>query len=323
MKFLLSILSYIFILVFCIICVGLRLDAKPGNIQNEKSDVSFSQIISPDIPDKITFCGKKISFDRNDMYERFDRELTSIAYSHGSTILMLKRANKYFPVIAPILKKNGVPEDVIYLACAESTLNPRAYSPSKAAGLWQFLATTGKEYGLEINDEVDERYNIEKATEAACRFLKKAYEKYGDWPTVMASYNAGMGRISGELDKQISGNSFDLYLNDETSRYVFRIMAIKTIMENPAAFGYVLSPDQLYHAADYDIVTVSEPVEDWALWAKDHGITYAQLKDENLWIKSRSLVNKSGKTYNVRIPKQDSLYRSKQTKRIYNKAWTN
>lgn len=323
MKFLLSILSYIFILVFCIICVGLRLDAKPGNMQDEKSDVSFSQIISPDIPDKITFCGKKISFDRNDMYERFDRELTSIAYSHGSTILMLKRANKYFPVIAPILKKNGVPEDVIYLACAESTLNPRAYSPSKAAGLWQFLATTGKEYGLEINDEVDERYNIVKATEAACRFLKKAYEKYGDWPTVMASYNAGMGRISGELDKQISDNSFDLYLNDETSRYVFRIMAIKTIMENPAAFGYVLSPDQLYHAADYDIVSVSEPVEDWALWAKDHGITYAQLKDENLWIKSRSLVNKSGKTYNVRIPKQDSLYRSKQTKKIYNKAWTN
>lgn len=286
-------------------------------------DNGFAQVYSPDIPSHMTFCGKKINLDRNDMYERFDRELTSLIYSHGSTMLMLKRANKVFPIVAPILKANGIPADVIYLACAESSLNPRAYSPAKAAGLWQFLASTGKEYGLTVNDEVDERYNIEKATQAACRYLKKAYEKYGDWPTVMASYNAGMGRISTELDKQISDNSFDLYLNDETSRYVFRIMAIKAILENPGAYGYRLDADQLYRNADCKTVEVNGPVDDWAAWAKAQGISYAQLKEENPWIRSRSLTNKTGLTYKVRIPKADSLYRSKQSPAVYNKAWVN
>ena len=265
----------------------------------EPASHGFAPVISPDIPSHMSFCGKKINLDRNDMYERFDRELTSLIYSHGNTMLMLKRANKFFPIIAPILKANGIPADVIYLACAESTLNPRAYSPAKAAGLWQFLASTGKEYGLEVNDEVDERYNIEKATRAACRYLKKAYEK------------------------QISDNSFDLYLNDETSRYVFRIMAIKAILENPGAYGYRLGADQLYRNTDCRTVEVSGPIEDWAAWAKSQGISYAQLKEENPWIRSRSLTNKNGRTYKVRIPKSDSLYRSKQPGSVYNKAWVN
>ncbi len=281
----------------------------------------FAPVFSPEIPSKMKFCGKNVDLDRNDMYERFDRELTSIIYSHGSTMLMLKRANKYFPVIAPILKANGLPEDIIYLACAESSLNPRAYSPAKAAGLWQFMASTAKDYGLEVNDEIDERYNVEKATQAACRYLKKGLQKYGDWPTVMASYNAGMGRISTELDKQLSDNSFDLYLNDETSRYVFRIMAIKAILENPASFGYQLNPDQLYRNVECKTVEVSGPVEDWATWAQQQGISYAQLKEENPWIRSRSLTNKAGKTYQVKVPKADSVYRSKQTPSVYNKDW--
>lgn len=144
------------------------------------------------------------------MYERFDRELTSLTYTHGNTMLIIKRANRYFPVMAPILKRNGVPLDVLYLACVESSLNPRAYSPAKAAGIWQFIASTAKQYGLEVNDEVDERYDLEKATAAACRYLKKAYEKYGDWPTVFASYNGGMTRISKELEAQGVDNAFDL-----------------------------------------------------------------------------------------------------------------
>ncbi len=281
----------------------------------------FSPVYSPEIPSHINFCSKKVDLDRNDMYERFDRELTSLIYSHGSVMLMLKRANKYFPVMAPILKANGIPADVIYLACAESTLNPRASSPAKAAGMWQFIPATGKQYGLEVTDEVDERYNVEKATEATCRYLKKAFEKYGDWPTVMASYNAGMGRISGELEKQLSDNSFDLYLNDETSRYVFRIMAIKAIMENPSAYGYQLDANQLYRNVDCDIVEVSGPVEDWATWAQQHGISYAQLKEENPWIRARSLTNKAGKTYQVKVPKKEASYRSNQAKTVYNKAW--
>ena len=161
-------------------------------------------------------------------------------------MLTIKRANRYFPVMATILKRNGVPLDVLYLACVESMLNPRAYSPAIAAGIWQFIASTAKQYGLEVNDEVDERYNLEKATAAACRYLKKAYEKYGDWPTVFASYNGGMTRISKELEAQGVENAFDLYLTDETTRYPHRIMAMKAIMENPSAYGFHLSDRQLY-----------------------------------------------------------------------------
>ncbi|MDE6369271.1 MAG: lytic transglycosylase domain-containing protein [Muribaculaceae bacterium] len=267
-----------------------------ASVSAQRLPAQFSDVYSPEIPASVTLCGATIDLDPVDRYERFDRELTSQIYRHGSTMLMLKRANKYFPIIAPILKANGVPADVIYLACAESSLNPRAYSPAKAAGLWQFLAATAKQYGLEVNDEIDERYNVEKATQAACRYLKQGLEKYGDWPTVMASYNAGMGRISTELDKQLADNSFDLYLNDETSRYVFRIMAIKALMENPAAFGYQLNPNQLYRNVDCKIVEVSGPVEDWATWAQQQGITYAQLKEENHWIRALSLTNKAGKT---------------------------
>jgi len=285
------------------------------------SDIEYSPVFSPDIPKDITFCGKKIDLDRNDMYERFDRELTSLIYSHGSTMLTIKRANKFFPIIAPILKANGVPLDALYLACAESNLNPSAYSPAKAAGLWQFLASTGKQYGLEVNDEIDERYNVEKATAAVCRYLKKAYEKYGDWPTAMASYNAGTNRISSELNKQISNNSFDLYLNPETSRYVFRIMSFKKLMETPGNYGYNLEPEQLYRNVECSTVNVSTSVDDWATWAKKHGISYAQLKEENPWIRSRSLTNKSGKTYKVRIPKKESIYRSKQPVTVYDKNW--
>lgn len=140
----------------------------------------FSEVYSPDVPATAQLCGKTIDLDRSDLYEKFDRELTSLAYTHGTTMLMIKRANRFFPEMAPILEANGVPSDLLYLACAESSLNPRAYSPAKAAGLWQFIASAAKEYGLEVNDEIDERYNIEKATAAACRYLKKAYNRYGD-----------------------------------------------------------------------------------------------------------------------------------------------
>lgn len=284
--------------------------ASPGH-NNVPADAP-APVFSPDVPNHITFCGKKIDLDRVDMYERLDRELTVTMYSHSSTLLMLKRANKYFPVMAPIIKKAGIPADAIYLACAESTLNPRAASAAKAAGIWQLIPSTARQYGLEVSDEVDERYDIEKATKAACRYMTKAYEKYGDWATAMASYNAGMGRISSELDKQSSDCSFDLYLNEETSRYVFRIMAIKTILEHPSAYGYKLKARQLYQPEDCRTVEVSGAVDDWAAWAAGHGISYAQLKEANPWIRSRKLTNKGGKTYGVKIPQENQLYRSRQ-----------
>lgn len=281
----------------------------------------YSSVYSPYIPAKAELCGQSVDLDRVDMYERMDRELTAIIYTHGSTLLVIKRANRYFPQLAPILKRNGVPLDLLYLACTESLLNPRAYSAAKAAGIWQFVPATAKEYGLEVSDEVDERYNIEKETEAACRYFKKALARYGDWPSVMAAFNGGMSRITSELDKQQGDDAFDLFLAEETQRYPFRVMAYKVILENPARYGFKLSADQLYFPRECRTVTVDGPVEDWVAWAEQYGISYAELRDENPWIRAKTLTNKSGKTYTVRIPSRNSLSRSKQARPIYNQNW--
>ena len=281
----------------------------------------FSQVINPITPKSITFANQNISLDRIDMWERFDRELTALTYTHGSTLLIIKRANRLFPLLAPILKKNNLPLDFLYLACTESSLDTRAYSPAKAAGIWQFIPATGRQYGLEINEYVDERLNIEKATEAACRYLKNAYQNYGNWESVACAYNAGNGRITSELEKQQVTSAFDLYLVSETSRYMFRILAYKTIMENPRKYGFHLTAEQLYQPIEYDIIEVNTPIEDWSTWAKSHGITYAQLRELNPWIQAKYLKNKSEKIYQIKIPKKKSLYRSTQKKSVYNNAW--
>lgn len=281
----------------------------------------FSPVVTPSVPHSMTFCGQKIDLDRTDMYERLDRELTSMAYTHGTTLLTIKRANRYFPVIMPILRQAGVPDDIIYLACIESSLNPLAVSGAKAAGLWQFMPATAKEFGLEVNDYVDERYHPEKATKAACKYLKNAYSKFGNWESVAASYNAGQGRISSERERQQQESAFDLFLNQETSRYIFRMLAMKAIMESPQIYGFRLHDYDLYQPYDYTTVKVSKPVEDWATWAADHGISYMQLREHNPWIRARSLPNKTGKTYEVKIPSAKSLSRSTRQIKTYNDNW--
>ncbi|MCM1356856.1 MAG: lytic transglycosylase domain-containing protein [Staphylococcus sp.] len=288
-----------------------------------KSDETMvcSVVVNPEIPTSINFAGQKIDLDKTDRWERLDRELTAMAYTHGNTLLAIKRANRYFPVLAPILKKNGVPDDMIYLAVIESTLNPRALSGAKAGGLWQFMPSTAKEYGLEVNDSVDERYDPVKATEAACRYLKNAYAKYGNWESVAASYNGGMARISNELASQQVDTAYDLYLADETMRYMFRLLAMKLLMENPREYGFILSPDQLYQPMAYRTVEVNTPVDDWAAWAKAQGIDYMTLREHNPWIRAKALPNKTGKTYKVNIPTEESMSRSKQKKSVYNPAW--
>ena len=282
----------------------------------------FSDVLNPKIPEKVSICGQTVSLDPLDYAERYDRELTSLIYTHGNTLLMIKRANRYFPQIAPILKANGIPQDLLYLACVESTLNPRAVSGAKAAGIWQFMPSTAKEYGLEVNDEVDERFNIEKSTAAACRYFKKALAKYGnDWDSVFASYNGGMNRISTQLDSQLADGALDLYLADETQRYPFRVMATKAIMENPDAYGFNITADQLYRPRVVDIVDVNGPVESWAKWAADRGISYRDLREENPWIRAPKLTNKAGKTYKVRVPRKESLNRSTSKRTVYNPKW--
>lgn len=287
----------------------------------EPESAEFSDVVNPSIPSSVKFAGREIDLDPIHMWERLDRELTAITYTHGNTLLAIKRANRYFPVLAPILKKNGLPADMIYLAVIESTLNPRALSPAKAAGLWQLMPATGKEYGLEVNDDVDERYDPVKATEAASRYLKNAYAKYGNWESVAASYNGGMARISKELGAQQAESAFNLYLVDETMRYIFRMLAMKLIMENPSAYGFNLTADQLYQPIVYKTVEVSGPVDDWAAWAKEQGIDYLTLREHNPWIRTKSLPNKTGKTYKVNIPSRDSLSRSRQKVTVYNPAW--
>lgn len=308
--------KYFLVIVLYVIIGSVSINATDNNTTK-----LFSFVENPNVPMSMTFAGVKVNFDRADMYERIDRELTSLCYTHGNTMLMIKRANKYFPILAPILKQNGIPEDLLYLACVESVLNIRAYSPAKAAGLWQFISSTGKQYGLEINEYVDERYNIEKATVAACRYLKKAYQEYGNWESVASSYNAGRARITKELASQQVTSSYDLHLVDETTRYMFRILATKIIMENPKKYGFRLESHQLYQPIEYDTVIVNTPIEDWPTWAKKYDMTYAQLREMNPWIRAKSLPNKTGKSYIIKITKPEAWLKSKQSKKVYNPNW--
>lgn len=279
-----------------------------------------SMTVSPEIPDAIPFCGKMIDLTRYNMHEGFDRELTSFTYLHSTTMLYIKRANRYFPVIEPILKANGIPDDFKYLAVIESHLEPRVTSPAKAVGMWQLLEGTARQYGLTITPTVDERCDVAKATEAACRYLKAAYAKYGDWAVVASSYNAGMGRISGELDKQDADSSFDLWLVEETSRYVYRILAMKEIFENPYKYGFVLRARDLYKPIDCKEVSVSSDILDLSAFAKAQGVTYADLKRFNPWLRDRKLQT-AGKTYTLQIPKENDMYYKSSDTKVHNPAW--
>ena len=274
------------------------------------------------IPTKIEFADKTISLQRFDMRERFDREQIVIAYNHSVSILQIKRANKYFPVIEPILKQYGVPDDFKYLAVIESNLDPRAVSGAQAAGLWQLMAKTAEQFGLEVNDEVDERYNIEKSTVTACKYFKSAYSKFKNWTTVAASYNAGMGRISEEEDKQQVDEVYDILLNLETSRYIFRILAIKQFLENPKAFGYQLLRDDFYPTINTREIKVTDSVGNWTNWALQYGISYAQLKEFNLWLRDRKLTNSNKKEYVIKVPDKNDLNFNSAKIKIHNPIWT-
>ncbi len=309
-----------FSIIICAAAILFLAARSDKDVQDEKPLVSSFSVV-PEFPLEISFCGEKVDLSRFDMYERFDRELTGFTYTHSSTLLLFKRANRYFPLIEPILIANNIPTDFKYLCAIESTLNPRAVSPAKAAGLWQLLSATGRQYGLEVNTSVDERYNVEKSTEAACKYLREAYEKYGSWTTVAASYNAGMARISNELSAQNAEDAFDLWLVEETSRYLFRMMALKQIMSNPYKYGFVIKSSQLYKPIETRDVEINTTIDDLAAFAKENGVTYAQLKEFNSWMRDRSLPNKSGKKYTIKIPKSDDMHYPSRKKQVYQASW--
>ena len=232
-----------------------------------QSEVPYC-VTPPTVPEQAIFDGDTIDLRRYDRRERMDREMMSFTYMHSTTMLMLKRANRYFPIIEPLLKANGIPDDFKYLMVIESSLNPIARSPAGAAGLWQFMPATAREFGLEVNDNVDERYHIEKATAAACRYFKQAYAKYGDWMAVSAAYNAGQGRISSQLDKQLADHAMDLWLVEETSRYMFRLLAVKEVFGNPQRFGFLLKREHLYPVIPYKEVTINTEISDLSDFAQ-------------------------------------------------------
>lgn len=287
------------IIASVVLMSGMLIHAVSDDVSKEKEQQSTEGNYY--FPEKIDFAGEPAPLKVADVRERLDRELLVNANLHATTQIIIKRANRAFTVIEPILKKHGVPDDFKYLAVIESGL-VNAVSPAGARGVWQFMPETGKEYGMEINDEVDERYNLEKSTEAACRYLKNAKEKFGSWTLAAASYNGGVAGVNRQISFQGVDNYYDLLLTEETSRYVFRILALKQIMENPLKYGFNLLPADSYPVLPAKKVVTNTSVPDLAVFAKEQGINYKILKIHNPWLRDRKLTNSTGKEYVIEIP---------------------
>jgi hypothetical protein len=254
----------------------------------------------------MNFCGEKVDLKSEDIWERMDKELLKNIYWQSNTMLYLKRANKFFPIIEPILKANNIPDDFKYLAVIESGLED-VISPSGAAGFWQILKGTAKEYGLEVNPAIDERYNLEKSTLIACRYLQKSYGKFGSWTLAAASYNKGQNGVRRLAEKQGTNNYYNLYLNSETSRYVFRIIAVKEILENPKKYGFIYREKDLYVMPKYKTIEIDATISDLANFATANGTNYKLLKQLNPWLRNTSLPDKSRRKYILKIPTDPSL----------------
>ena len=267
-------------------------DAKQKNSKDETVSI---------FPIKLHFSGEETPLKISDVKERFDRELLVNVNLHASTILAIKRANRAFPVIEPILKKNGIPDDFKYLAVIESGL-VNVVSPAGARGIWQFMPETAKERGMEVTENVDQRYDLEKSTEAACSYFLSAKGKFGSWTLAAASYNGGMTGVNKQIGIQKVSNYYDLLLTEETSRYVFRILALKEIMENPIKYGFTIAPEDLYKALPTRKIEIDSSITDLADFAKEQGINYKILKIHNPWLRETKLLNETGKKYQIEIP---------------------
>lgn len=273
--------------------------------ENTKPSNSYN-VYALSVPESLDFAGEPLPLNNPDILERMDRELLVNTYWQSNGLLMFKRAAKYFPIIEPILKKNGVPDDFKYLAVIESGLT-NAVSPAGARGVWQIMKSTGRENGLEINDNVDERYHLEMSTEVACKYLLKAKEQLGSWTLAAAAYNAGNAGVSRRLEEQGVTDYYDLLLGEETGRYLFRIVALKEILNHPDTYGFNFKEDDLYKAVPTYKVEVDTAVADFSKFAKKFGINYKILKLHNPWLREPHLNNKTRKKYSIDIPK-DGVY---------------
>lgn len=273
---------------------------EPTFTQKFRNDYS---IYSLKLPDTLDFAGEPVPVDHFDVREALDRELLVNTYWQSHSLLLIKRANRYFPMIEEILKENNIPEDFKYIPLIESELT-HSISPAGAVGFWQFLRGTARDYGLEVNYQVDERYNIEKSTEAACEYYKDAYERFGSWTLAAAAFNFGRSATARQLERQEADSYYNLILNQETARYIYRILAMKLIINNPEKYGFNLREEDLYYPIPYNKVEVDTTVQDFAKFAEQFSINYKLLKIMNPWLRENYLRNPRGKTYEIKIPKE-------------------
>jgi hypothetical protein len=261
----------------------------------------YYRIVTLPIPDSLEFAGEDVPLDIFYVKESLDKEMSVNTYWHSSTLQLIRRSHRWFPLIEEILKKNNIPDDFKYLAAIESGLK-NVSSPAGAKGYWQIMKATAKENGLEVNKYVDERYDVRKSTEVACRYLQHAYDKFGSWTMAAAAYNAGITGMLKQIDKQKQNSYYDLLLNDETARYIYRIMAVKLIFNDPEKFGFYLKEKDYYQPIPTKLVEVKRSVENWADFAAEHGISYKLLKYFNPWLRQVDLKNRKKKTYFIEIP---------------------
>lgn len=315
MRLTLSILSVLFIgmgfiLVF-LVTSRKSIYMYAETVNNMEETPAFEQLANQEIPalrfdflsepDSLSLAGETVPLDQYDIRERYEFEMLVTVYKHAATILGFKRSKRWFPIIESILQSEGVPDDFKYLCVIESNL-ANVISPSNAVGFWQFLEGTGKQYGLEINEDVDERYDVEKSTRAACKYLKEAYKKFGSWTLAAASYNMGMSGLQKQMEEQQEFSYYNLKLNQETARYILRMAATKELFSNPEKYGYSFTVEQLYHAPKVNYIDVNTSIPDLVEFAKSNGTTYKMLKELNPWLRSKQLRNPNGKIYRIAIP---------------------
>jgi len=302
------ILGALAIVTIFILVITLQLNGKITTA-SETDDQDFPQgykITSPEIPNYLEFAGEKIPRENFEVFERMEREFLSNTYWHSATVLAIKKANRWFPVIEPILKKNNIPDDFKYLCVAESNLD-NVVSPAGATGFWQFMKAAGEKYGLEINSLIDERYDVEKSTEAACKYLKDSYDMFGNWTLSAASYNMGQDGVAEQMNRQKAKNYFNLVLNSETSRFVARIVSLKYILQYPERYGFDIKSEEKYKPLEYYDVNLDSSVSDFADYAKSLGVNYFILKYYNPWLRENYLSNKTKQVYKIKLPKEGSM----------------
>ena len=302
MKIVQKLLALVGLLSLCVLFVYALQDA-PTDKNFEKKLINDYNIYAIQVPSNLDFAGEPMPLKDPDILERMDKELLVNTYWQSNGLLMFKRANKYFPIIEPILAKNGIPDDFKYLAVIESGLT-NAVSPAGARGVWQIMPATGRENGLEVNDNVDERYHLEKSTEVACKYLLKSKEDLGSWTLAAAAYNAGNAGISRYLREQNVQDYYDLLLGEETGRYIFRVVALKEILSNPARYGFNFREKDLYNNVPTYKVEINTQIADFTKFAEQYGINYKILKIHNPWLREPRLENKSGKKYTIDIPEK-------------------